>query len=308
MFDLRQFEVLRAIRDEGSLAGAARALTLSQPSVLYHLNALERHLGAELVERTPRGSSLTPLGEMFAHDCDETLSMLDEAKRRVDEHRRFGAPTLRIGTFVTAGAQVLPKILRALQARTPGEIRLTEGNPWDILAALQERRIDAALIYDLEDEHVFWAPGVKLTPLWSEELRIVLSPERLALCDGRTDFAALEGTAWIRSPHSEEPSGRALMRLSRMTGIAAETKIVADDYALIFALVREGLAAAVVSEPALRAADGLSVFPLDRQVGTRTVSFAVLENERHRNGLVDELGALLVALGPDSTRRSFDSE
>jgi molybdate transport repressor ModE-like protein len=294
MFDLRQFEVLRAIRDEGSLAKAARTLSLSQPSVLYHLNALERHLGAQLVQRTPRGSSLTPLGEMFAKDCDEALAKLDEAKQRVDQHRRFGAPTLRIGTFVTAGARVLPKILRTLQRRTSGEIRLTEGNPWEVLEALQDRRIDAALIYDLQDEHVFWAPGVKLTPLWHEEFRIVLSSERLAACNGRTDFAALAGTSWIRSPHPDEPSGRALTRLSRETGIATETKIIADDYALVFALVREGLAAAVVAEPAISGADGLSIFPLDQAVGTRTVSFATLEDDHRRNGLVDELEALLL--------------
>ncbi len=62
MLDLRQLTVLRAVAREGSLAGAARSLHYSQPTVAHHLAALESHLGVDLVSRTPRGATLTDLG------------------------------------------------------------------------------------------------------------------------------------------------------------------------------------------------------------------------------------------------------
>ncbi|WP_286160370.1 helix-turn-helix domain-containing protein [Streptomyces yunnanensis] len=63
MLELRHFQVLRAIAHEDSLAGAARALRYTQPTVTYHLTTLESHFGAPLFHRGPRGAALTEVGK-----------------------------------------------------------------------------------------------------------------------------------------------------------------------------------------------------------------------------------------------------
>ncbi|MFD2180481.1 LysR family transcriptional regulator [Veronia pacifica] len=60
------WEWLRAfvtVAEQGSLNKAAETLTVSQPTLSRHLNALEKHTGVLLFHRTTQGVSLTPEGE-----------------------------------------------------------------------------------------------------------------------------------------------------------------------------------------------------------------------------------------------------
>ena len=83
MLDLRQLTVLRAVAREGSLAAAARSLHYSQPTVTHHLSALESHLGVQLVQRTPRGATVTDLGELFLQHAEGVLDRLASAEAEV---------------------------------------------------------------------------------------------------------------------------------------------------------------------------------------------------------------------------------
>ena len=62
-----------------------------------------------------------------------------------------------------------------------------------------------------------------------------------------------------------------------------------------FSLVAEGLAAAVVAKPAADAAQEVAIFEVDEQLPTRRVSFAVLDENPFRHGLVDELESILLS-------------
>ena len=77
-----QFTLLRvfvAIADNGSLAAAARALSLSPPVVTVALQRLEEVARAPLVIRTTRRLSLTPEGERFLADARRILADLQGA-------------------------------------------------------------------------------------------------------------------------------------------------------------------------------------------------------------------------------------
>lgn len=56
-------ELILAIRDLGTLAGAARRLDVAPPAVTKRLAALETHLGLRLFQRTTRRVSPTAEGE-----------------------------------------------------------------------------------------------------------------------------------------------------------------------------------------------------------------------------------------------------
>ncbi|OUC93091.1 LysR family transcriptional regulator [Streptosporangium minutum] len=60
---LRQLEYFIAICEHGSFSAAANQLLVAQPSLSQQIRALERELGAELLERGVKGSgSLRPAG------------------------------------------------------------------------------------------------------------------------------------------------------------------------------------------------------------------------------------------------------
>ena len=72
--------VFARVIDEGSFAGAARALDLA-PAVVTRLVAeLEEHLGARLMNRTTRRIALTEVGENYLERTRRILADIDEAE------------------------------------------------------------------------------------------------------------------------------------------------------------------------------------------------------------------------------------
>lgn len=80
MDSLRAMRVFARVVDEGSFAGAARALDLA-PAVVTRLVAeLEEHLGARLMNRTTRRIALTEVGENYLERVRQILADVDEAE------------------------------------------------------------------------------------------------------------------------------------------------------------------------------------------------------------------------------------
>jgi DNA-binding transcriptional LysR family regulator len=80
MDSLRAMRVFARVVDEGSFAGAARALDLA-PAVVTRLVAeLEEHLGARLMNRTTRRTALTEVGENYLERVRRILADVDEAE------------------------------------------------------------------------------------------------------------------------------------------------------------------------------------------------------------------------------------
>jgi LysR family transcriptional regulator for bpeEF and oprC len=67
----------------GSFTRAAHELGLGQPAVSKQVAALEAHMGARLLNRTPRGLSPTAAGLDLYHSAARLLSELDETEARV---------------------------------------------------------------------------------------------------------------------------------------------------------------------------------------------------------------------------------
>lgn len=66
--DLQSLTLLVEILDAGNLSAAARRLNMSRANVSYHLNQLERSVGAQLVRRTTRRAEATEIGlRLYQH-------------------------------------------------------------------------------------------------------------------------------------------------------------------------------------------------------------------------------------------------
>lgn len=77
---LRAMRVFARVIDEGSFAGASRALDMA-PAVVTRLVAeLEEHLGARLMNRTTRRIALTEIGESYLERVRQILADVDEAE------------------------------------------------------------------------------------------------------------------------------------------------------------------------------------------------------------------------------------
>ncbi len=83
MDQLRAMQVLARVADEGSFAGAARALDLAPAVVTRVIAELEEHLGARLMHRTTRRLSFTEAGDEYLQRVRQILADVDEAAVRV---------------------------------------------------------------------------------------------------------------------------------------------------------------------------------------------------------------------------------
>src|SRR5207253_143248 len=111
--ELRHFAALRAVAAERSFARAAKQLGYTQSAVSQQIAALERAVGARLLER-PRGRNLvepTEAGELLLRHAERIVASLRAAKADLSALAEGTTGSLRIGTFQSIGMSILPTLL-----------------------------------------------------------------------------------------------------------------------------------------------------------------------------------------------------
>jgi molybdate transport repressor ModE-like protein len=107
--NMTALQLLLAIEENGSLGAAARSVQSSQPHATRMLRQLERQLGVPLVERSPRGSSLTVHGTVIAHWARRIVSdvgtMLDIAQGLRAER----VAELTVAASMTVAEHLMPR-------------------------------------------------------------------------------------------------------------------------------------------------------------------------------------------------------
>src|SRR4051812_47077811 len=109
----------RAVAHRRSFSQAARELALSQPSVSNQVAALERQIGARLLERRPGGLTLTPAGEILLEHADAIAERFELATTQLAAAAAGERARLRIGAFPTALAGFVPAAIARLRDRFP---------------------------------------------------------------------------------------------------------------------------------------------------------------------------------------------
>ncbi|NBE99087.1 LysR family transcriptional regulator [Nonomuraea sp. KC401] len=117
--DLDSLKLLVDVGVLGSLGQAAKAAGIAQPSASKRVAHLERRLGLPLVERTPRGSTLTAEGRMVAGWATQVLAAAEELMRAVQAVRHAEAAHLRVASSMTVAEYLVPRWLGELQNRKP---------------------------------------------------------------------------------------------------------------------------------------------------------------------------------------------
>jgi DNA-binding transcriptional LysR family regulator len=97
--------------DEGSLAGAGRALKRSPAAISRAISFLENHVGAPLLHRTTRVMRLSIVGERYAVACRRILADLEEAELLALGERSAPRGVLTISAPPIGGEEVLQPIV-----------------------------------------------------------------------------------------------------------------------------------------------------------------------------------------------------
>jgi len=144
---LKQLRAFCTIAKLGTLSRAAEALFLSQPSVSLQLSALEKELGARLIERRRRRVALTREGQALydlALPLVEGLDALDQQFRTLSAG--FVGSALNIAAGASTIQYLLPSLVRSFREHNP-EVKLELHNVTgkDGLALLRSDQVDFAI-------------------------------------------------------------------------------------------------------------------------------------------------------------------
>lgn len=101
--ELSTLEAFVKVVQAGSFTGAAEALETQKAHLSRVVSALERELGARLLERTTRSLSLTEVGRAFYERAVGILAAADEARRVVQQAQGEPRGTLRLTCGVEFG-------------------------------------------------------------------------------------------------------------------------------------------------------------------------------------------------------------
>ncbi|MGA1799024.1 LysR family transcriptional regulator [Sphingomonas sp. 4RDLI-65] len=141
--DLRQLRYFAMVAAERNFNKAAERLHMAQPPLSRSIQQLEAELGTDLIDRTSRPLSLTPMGQIFHDQAIQVLRRMDDMRAMMQaavatEKRRF-----TIGFVASTIYARLPALIREFRAALPDvELTLVESTTLDQIAALKEGRID----------------------------------------------------------------------------------------------------------------------------------------------------------------------
>jgi DNA-binding transcriptional LysR family regulator len=172
--ELRHLIALRAIAAEGSFGRAARCLGYTQSAISQQIAGLERIVGQRLVDRPggPRPISLTEAGMLLLRHAEAVTARLQAAQADLEAFQAGDAGPLRIGTYQSVGARVLPTLLRNFRSDWPGlEINLVESaDDRELLGLVENGDVDLSFVVfpltpgPFEGLELMRDPFVLLTP------------------------------------------------------------------------------------------------------------------------------------------------
>lgn len=291
MLDSRRLRVLAEVARHGSMAGAARALDYTQPAVSHHIGRLEQEVGLALLVRLGRGVRLTEAGERLLAHAEAVLARLDAADDELAALAGLRTGRVRIASFPSAAATLLPPALADMRVRHPDvEVSLVEVEPPDSLRLLAAGECDLALTFAYADEV---AEELSTTVLLDDPLFAVLPPDHPLAARSPVPIDALRDETWIAGC----PRCRAqLVDACRAAGFEPRIAFSTDDYLAVQRLVAHGVGVALLPGLALSAVrlDCVAVQPASG-VGPRTISAAVLAGDRPAPAAAAMLAALVDA-------------
>ena len=201
-FELRHLRYFVAVAEELHFGRAAARMHISQPPLSMQIRALERAVGAQLLERTQRRVTLTKAGEVFLQEARAILARVQSAVLLAGRAERGEVGELVVGFISHANFSVLPPLLREFRARAPQvRLALRESTTDRQLEDLVDGRLDVGLVLPPVED-----PRLRYRPTFRESLVIALpAGHPLASRKGRVRLASLAESPFILFPRPLAP-------------------------------------------------------------------------------------------------------
>jgi DNA-binding transcriptional LysR family regulator len=249
MLDVRRLRVLREVAIHGSFSAAADALAYTQSAVSQNIAALERETGTKLVDRGSRGVRLTQGGEALVRHTEAVLQRLAEAEAELEAIAGLRTGRVRLGTFPSAGASIVPPAIAAFRDRHPAvDVAVGVGEPPELIAQMKAGEHDLAVLIEMNPDD---RPddGIERIPLLDDPMYVVLPTRHRLAHLPEIPLQELAAEHWMfGSPLGSCPDTSIVLRACHMAGFEPQIALSSDDYSAIQGFIASGVGVALIPE------------------------------------------------------------
>ena len=234
-----------------SFSRGAEASSVSQSAASQAVRQLEKHLGAQLIDRSKRPWVLTPEGKLFFKGCQEIVERYHELENAVQRRQTPSGHTIRLAAIYSVGLHDLSQYVDRFYALVPGAaVNLEYMHPDEVSQRILNDQSDLGLMS-------FVTPGREFTAIpWKRQLMVVACPPthrfaRMATEQGGVRPVDLAGERFVAFDR-ELLVRREVDRFLRRHEVEVDVTAEFDNIETIKQAVDEGAGIAVLPEPTLR--------------------------------------------------------
>ena len=282
MFELRHLQVFREVARLGSLSAAAESLAYTQPAVSQQMAALERRAGMSLLDRTTRGVRLTDAGQALLRHADAIVAEQTLAERELDAIAGLRGGRVRMASFPTAGAALVPAAVSLFSARYPDvSLSVLEAEPEESVPMLRAGELEVAIVATVGERPEEFGDlyvGIDLHHLLDEPRYVLLPPNHRLAGRRRLRLQDLADEVRIELARTPTRQGRIYLAPGAEPN-AGEPRVAfrSDDFNIVQGMVAAGAGVAVVPELALTNLRAeITIRNLASSAPTRTIATATL--------------------------------
>jgi DNA-binding transcriptional LysR family regulator len=250
MLNVQRLKVLREVLAQGSFSEAASALNYTQSAVSQAIATLEAEAGVPLIERDRRGLRPTAAGERLNEHGVRILTQLDAAEAELGAIAGIRGGELRMASFPTAGATLMPLVIAAFRSAHPDvALSLVEGEPEELAPRLRDGEFDLGLVFEFDGTGEL-GPGLRSTPLFDDPMRLALPKGHPLARKEHVTLENLADEAWVQTSEGSA-CARHVVRICRAAGFEPRVSFESDDYLTVQGLVAAGVGVALIPQLAL---------------------------------------------------------
>ncbi len=178
LLNLRQIESFRGVMLTGSVVGAARLMSVTQPGVSRTISLMELRVGYPLFERRGRRLVPTPEAEALYREIEKLYGSIERIAQVAQDIRYQRAGALRIAVLPALAQWLAPRAIARFMAERPNVTVFVQSLPSRQIAELvSTRQFDVGLV-----ELPVSRPAIEIEPL-SPTRSVVVMPSSHPLAD-----------------------------------------------------------------------------------------------------------------------------
>ena len=221
--DPRTLLYFATVVEQGSLAKAAKLLSISQPALSKSMDRLETELGMKLLARGSSGITTTPIGELVYSHARLIKDEINVVENRL-QNQKTRPRVLRIGTLPSLASSVMPLAVGRWRERNPDVLlRVVERVQVELLLDLLRSGFDFVVAqteyYDISLD------GLKQRVLFRDHLCVFARAEHPLFSASQLSWADLAGFPWVL-PMVAGPQRTMLERILASEGVELPRQLI----------------------------------------------------------------------------------